>query len=90
MRYNKVHQSGKNHNFSAFGCDFQEWQHFKMDVKNKTATIFLNNQVIHEVPYQKDAGKVAGVNIEFVGSGMIDDVSLMDENGAVVYEERFE
>lgn len=90
MRYNKVHQSGKNHNFSAFGCDFQEWQHFKMEVKDKTASVFLNNQLIHEVSYLKNAGEVAGVNIEFVGSGMIDDVRLTDGNGAVVYEEKFE
>ena len=90
LRFNDIRQRGQNHDFSAFGCDFQEWQHFKLEVKNKNAKVFLNNQLIHEVAYKKDAGKVAGMNIQFVGAGMIDDIKIMDANNQIVYEEEFD
>jgi len=90
MRFNDVQQRGHNHDFSAFGCDFKAWQHFKLVVKNKRAQIFLNHQLIHIVTYQQDAGKVAGMNIRFAGAGMIDDIKLSDGTDTVVYQENFE
>lgn len=90
MRFSEVRQRGRNHDFSAFGCDFQEWQHFKLTVKHKKARLFLNHQLIHEVEYQQDAGKVAGINVWFAGSGVIDNVKLLDGTENVVYAEDFE
>ena len=90
MRFNDIRQRGHNHDFSAFGCDFEAWQHFKLAVKNKKAKIFLNHQLIHTVTYQEDAGKVAGMNIWFAGAGMIDDVKLSDGTGTIVYQEDFD
>lgn len=90
MRFNEVRQIGQHHDFSAFGCDFQEWQHFKLTIKDKNARLFLNHQLIHEVTYEQDAGKVAGINVSFAGSGIIDDVKFRDGKEKIVYQENFE
>ncbi len=89
MRFSEVVQKGSQHDFSKFACDFTDWQHFRLRVKNRNATLFLNEQLIHEIQYTKSAGKIAGLNIRFVGLGAIDDVTLINGKEVTIFEEDF-
>ena len=82
-------QEGKDHDFSAFGYTSSNWEKLKVTVQDKKVQLFLNGQLIHELAYQKSAGRVVGMRFLFDGAGEIDDVRLLDSGGSVVFEDDF-
>ncbi len=81
---------GKDRDLSAFGCNFQEWQHLRFEVKNKEAKIYLNGHLIHSGSYSDPVGKFLGFRFEFMGAGIIDDVRVWDGENKLIFEETFE
>lgn len=68
--------SGKDHDLSAFGCDFSAPQHLVCHVKNKTLTVFLNGNTIFTAPSEANLGKIVGMVISFEGTGKVQKVVL--------------
>lgn len=81
--------SGKNHDLSALGCNLYDWQTVQIHNKGKQVTISLNHQPVHTISYKKDFGRIVGIVFNFISPGAIDDVSLQNGRGDVIYETAF-
>lgn len=79
---------GKDHDLSAFGCDFTRFQNLKCSVKNHRLKIFLNNKQIMDVEQKHSIGRVVGIRFEFEGPGQVKHYKL-ETPGAQAYEEKF-
>ena len=90
LMFRDVVQDGKNHDLSAFGTEYGDFQKLKLVVRNKEAAIYLDDHLIHQLSYKATAGKLAGFRLKFKGSGEVDYVKVRDEKGNMVYEENFE
>ena len=80
---------GRTNDLSKFGTDLSEWTDVKLEVKNRKATIFLNNKIIREESYNNDAGEVAGMRFSFLGAGTVDHIRIKNTLGQIAYEEKF-
>lgn len=80
--------SGKDHDLSAFGCDFTQFQNLKCSVKNHRLKISLNNKQIMDVEQKHSIGRVVGIRFEFEGPGQVKHYKL-ETPGAQAYEEKF-
>ncbi|MDN5286630.1 MAG: hypothetical protein JWR38_2904 [Mucilaginibacter sp.] len=67
---------GKDHDLSAFGCDFNSFQHLSCSIQNNHIKISLNNKVIYSGLIAEDIGKIVGIGIGFEGAGEIKSVKL--------------
>lgn len=82
-------KNGRNADLSSFGVDIYQWQDIEVHVENRAASIYLNGELILELPFNKDIGKIVGFNINFTGSGAIDYISLRNKDQLTVYETGF-
>lgn len=82
-------EDGDKRDLSAFGRDFSQWQRIKVEVKDKLAKLFINDQLVREVRFTADAGRLVGMRAAFQGAGVVDDVAFFDKNGKVVYQNNF-
>lgn len=67
---------GKSNDLSSFAANLQEWQHFRLTVKDKKAYYYLNEKLIREEVFEKQPGRVIGFRFRFEGWGEVDDVRL--------------
>jgi len=85
----ETRQGAESHDLSALGCNLYEWQTVQIHNKGKQVTISLNHQPVHTISYKKDFGKIVGIVFNFISPGAIDDVSLQNGQGDVIYETAF-
>jgi hypothetical protein len=71
---------GKEHDLSAFGCDFSSLQEFKCTVNNQLLKIYLNKQPILTASQQKSLGRIVGIRIMFEGAGQVQQVAVETPN----------
>ena len=81
--------SGKDHDMSAFGCDFSQFQNLRCRVENHRLKIYLNDKLILDTPQKQPLGKIEGIRFEFEGAGQVKYVKLLTP-GAGVYEDHFD
>ncbi len=79
---------GKDHDLSAFGCDFKSFQHLSCSIQKDHIDISLNNKVIYSGLIAQDIGKIVGIGIGFEGAGEIKSVKLGNRQ-KVVYQQAF-
>lgn len=68
--------SGENSDLSAFGTDVYKWQEIALRIKDKKASVLLNDQEIYQTTYEKDFGKIVGVILTFKGAGSMEYLDL--------------
>ena len=68
--------SGKNHDLSAFGCDFSQWQQIKCTEADNHFEIQLNGHTIFAKDKVGSIGDIMGVRVAFEGTGLIKDLHL--------------
>jgi hypothetical protein len=68
--------SGKDHDLSAFGCDFSQWQQIKCTEADHHFEIQLNGHTIFIRDKVGTIGDIMGVRIVFEGTGQIKDLHL--------------
>ena len=68
--------SGKEHDLSAFGCDFSSFQQLTCTVADHHFRVFLNDHPIFDREQKLTIGRIMGIRIEFEGSGEIKETSL--------------
>jgi len=68
--------SGKDHDLSAFGCDFSQWQRLRCTVDHGHFGIQLNGKTIFEQEKVPSIGDIVGVRVDFEGTGMIRQLDL--------------
>jgi hypothetical protein len=74
--------NGKDHDLSAFGCDFSRWQHVVCTESGHVLRIGLNGRSIFTLPGVRSIGDIIGVRIGFEGTGEVAEASLSGAGGA--------
>jgi hypothetical protein len=77
---------GKNHDLSAFGCDFSQFQTLKCVVEKQALKVYLNNKLILSTGQKHSMGEIIGLRYEFVGSGEVKDIGLSTPGKGTYYE----
>jgi len=67
---------GKDHDMTAFGCDFTKLQDLKCRVEKNSFKIYLNNKLIFSTMQKHNLGEIVGMRLEFEGSAQIKNVKL--------------
>ena len=80
---------GKTNDLSGFGVDVNQWNDFEIKVENKKTIIQVNNEPVLETTFDKGLGKIVGLVIGFNGKGFVDEVSLKNGKGEMVYNDTF-
>lgn len=81
VKINDVLLQGKSNDLSSFSADLSEWTPIKLEVKNRTMKIFLNDKLIRQETYNEDAGEVVGLRFSFLGAGAVKNIKLWDGDG---------
>ncbi|MDT0607190.1 hypothetical protein [Croceitalea rosinachiae] len=71
--------SGKNHDFSAFGTNTDEWTRCQVKVKNEILKVFVDGQEAFSKELTVDLGKIGGAQWYFEGLGEIRELTLTDD-----------
>ncbi len=71
--------SGKEHDFSAFGCEFQEMEKLKVSIHDSVMNVALNDKVIFTEKQANPDGDIVGVRIAFEGAGEMQYAKLNDK-----------
>lgn len=79
---------GKTHDLSAFGCDFNQFQHLRCSIQGNQLKISLNQRLIYSGVLAQDIGKIVGLGIGFEGAGEIRSVKLRTRQ-KLVYQQVF-
>jgi hypothetical protein len=80
---------GNTNDLSAFGCDFKDFEHVTVEVKDKNFVVSLNEKsILQRALPNGSVGEIIGIRITFEGTGEIRDVKLSGPD-KVVYEEHF-
>ena len=80
---------GKSNDLSSFSADLSEWNDIRLETKNRHVKIFLNDKLIREESYDKDAGDIVGLRFSFLGAGSVDHFNFWNEKKELVYGENF-
>lgn len=90
VKIGNVMLSGKNNDLSLLGTDIYNWQHFKIEVINKRAKVYLNHNIILDTTFVTNIKEITGCNLNFSGTGSIDFVRFYNEHNELVYSENFD
>jgi hypothetical protein len=90
VKMGELYHDGIQNDLSAFGRDLYKWQHLQIQVANKQATIYLDEQPVYTNAFKNDFGKVVGLVYNFTGTGAIDYVKLKNGENKLVYEDEFD
>jgi len=85
----EVQRGGANNDLSALGCNIYQWQELVIRVRNKHATISINEIDCIEEEFKEDFGDIVALIFVFERTGSIDYVSLADGNGTTIFEDDF-
>lgn len=67
---------GRDHDLSALGCDFLKPVNLKLVVKNKVASVFLDQKLALTVPYSRNLGRIVNLIVLFEGSGFVKNIAI--------------
>jgi hypothetical protein len=89
IKMGEVYHDGIKSDLSAFGRNLHEWQHLQIQIVNKQARIYLDEQPVYTINFKNDFGKVVGLVYNFTGMGAVDYVKLKNGENKLVYEDEF-
>jgi hypothetical protein len=90
IKMGEVNEDGTNNDLSAFGRNLYNWQKLRIQVAQKRATIYLDDQPVHTVTFQKEFGKLVGLVYNFEGTGAVDYVELKNGENKLVLDDEFD
>jgi hypothetical protein len=86
----EIVRNGEDNDLSALGCNVYDWQEIEINVRNKNAEIYINEEVAFQEVFREDFGKIVGLLYIFEGTGSLDYVTLTGADGQTVFEDNFE
>jgi hypothetical protein len=89
VKIGEVEKSSRDFNLSGLGTEVHRWQKLQLNVRNKHATILLNDKEVLQMTFTRDFGSIVGLVHTFNGTGSVDYVKMNDGDGRLVYEEEF-
>ncbi|SDC66826.1 hypothetical protein [Niabella drilacis] len=76
MMLGELPVEGRTHDLSAFGVDFSKPVQLKCEVRERHIQITVNNKEAYAGRFEKDIGKIVGVQVNFFGTGFIRNFQL--------------
>jgi hypothetical protein len=72
------------------GVDLKAWQNVELTVKNKKASIKINNMEVFSTTYEQSCGLITGLG--FISNGLceVDAVDLKTIDGKNIYSNNFD
>ncbi len=89
LKIGEEYRNGINSDLSGFGRDLRKWQRLQVQVINKKATLYLDEQPVYTVSFKNDFGKIVGLSYNFIGTGAVDYVRLKNAE-KLVYADEFD
>jgi hypothetical protein len=89
LRYNDYVESGRTSDLTSFGCNMDEWQKLKITAKGQAVDIMINDQQVRSFTFSHNSGNIKYLQYRFKGCGKVDDITLADTLGTIVYTEQF-
>jgi len=80
--------SGKQHDLSAFGCDFNDFVHVRCQAADGLFSISLDDNIVLEEKITKPLKELVGIRIGFEGTGEIEYVNLSSP-GKIILQDQF-
>jgi len=80
---------GKKNDLSAFGIDLSVWQNIKIKAVKRQVSIYANGKNVFSLRFNKDLGKITGIQYNFYGCGAVDMVKLYDGTNKLRYSDEF-
>jgi hypothetical protein len=90
IKFGEVVKNSRNSDLSALGVNPFDWQELQVSIKDKKASIQLNQVEVFEAEYSKDYGLLMGLVISFTGPGSVDYVKVLDSHGGQVLNDTFQ
>ncbi len=81
---------GKTTDFSSLGFNVKDWQNVEFKVKNKKASISINNVEVFTAAYHQSCGLITGIGFISNGLCQVDFVDLKTADGKPIYSNDFE
>ncbi|MEL7122533.1 MAG: hypothetical protein AAFO07_24015 [Bacteroidota bacterium] len=78
-----------NKDMDQYESEQLDWEKIKIKTSNKVASIYRNDELIDQIPYNENLGELGCIRFKFEGNGVIDYVKLKDEAGNEKYAEEF-
>ena len=72
---------GVETDLSAFGLNFTDFVTLRLEVKDKSVQVLINDHPALTTSFKSDAGKVIGFVYRFQGTGEVDYLHVVDEKG---------
>jgi hypothetical protein len=88
-QFGDVLLNGNFHNLSSLGIDLTEWTIIRIEVINKTASVYVNNHLKYKTTYNSTIGNIRGFICRFKGSGSMDYIRLYDSKKKLRYDDEF-
>jgi hypothetical protein len=73
------YKSGKENDFSNFGCEFKDMEKFKISLHDSILSATLNDKIIFSEKQRNLRGEIVGIRIAFEGAGEVQYVKLNDK-----------
>ena len=89
QRFNDKSINNKSADFLPFGTNYEEWQHIRLEVKNRSARLYRNDTLICQTTYEQNAGRIVGISYRFLGTGQINYLKFRNKSNTLIYEESF-
>lgn len=77
--------SSKEADLSRFGSDLTRWTTLRVEVINKKATIYVNNEVAHVLSFPNPGTGVVGVQYRFHGVGAVKDTWIEGNGKRIIF-----
>lgn len=80
---------GTETDLSAFGVNFEDYVKLRLEVKNKSVQVLINDHSALKTDFKSDAGKVIGFVYRFAGTGAVDYLHVNSVDGKEILSEDF-
>lgn len=78
--------SSKDTDLSLFGSDLTQWTHLRVEVKNKNASIFVNNKLAYFLNVPNEPTGIVGVQYRFNGVGAVKDTHFIQDGKMIMMD----
>ncbi|TKG94261.1 hypothetical protein EYV94_13335 [Puteibacter caeruleilacunae] len=88
-RMGEKHATGGTSDLTQFAIDLYSWSDVTIKNANKEIVVEHNGNEIFKGKYTRSIGKIVGSTIYFHGSGTVDYINVIDEDGKNLFTEMF-
>jgi hypothetical protein len=89
LNYGGNNFDGRYSDLSFLARDLSDWIVLRVEVVDKSFSIYLNNEKTYEGPYKETAGDIKGLQMRFKGSGKVDYMLMTTVENDTVYFDDF-